>query len=267
MSEEQESVLKKVLELQEKIESCETELRENNQAWTDALDELSEIEKAFETKDDKLHGKTILDIGTYGIKPLYIALKYEPETIIGINEEFPDSVAADVEQKSKLFVTTKIKFYECSFFNKVKLKEIKDREDITEFDFILLSKTLHHLRSGECIAEKRDPEHTCRGDEECCIYKFDEKKIFKLLLGLGKRLIVYECFTSGEDIDKEKGRGGHFTIKEWKKIFKHLANASNYRAELIQPSKCSIDHKNLENVYSKLRQVDCICFYVEKKEK
>jgi len=261
MSGEKEGIYEKYLELQEELES----FKDNLQTWTGSLDELSEIEKAFGTNE--LCGKTILDIGTYGIKPLYIALKYKPKKIIGINDEFPDSDAAKIEQKSKLFLETDIKFYDCSFFNKVKLKEIKDREDINEFDFVLLSKTLHHLRSGECIAEKRDPEHVCNEDEECCIYEFDEKKIFKLLLGLGKRLIVYEYFISGEDIDKEKGRGGYFTINEWKKIFKHLASASNYKAELIQPSKCSIDHKNLENVYSKLRQVDCICFYVEKKEK
>ena len=68
---------------QEKLENCEDDLAFTD-IWTESLNELSEIEKAFET--EKLDGKTILDIGTYGVKPLYIALKYEPYKIIGIDE-------------------------------------------------------------------------------------------------------------------------------------------------------------------------------------
>lgn len=56
--------------------------------WTDSLEELSEIEDAFEVdKRNKLRGKTILDVGTDCVKPLYIALKFEPDKIIGISED------------------------------------------------------------------------------------------------------------------------------------------------------------------------------------
>ena len=122
---------------------------------------------------------------------------------------------------------------------------------------------MHHLRTGECIAKERDQKHECREDEECCIYKFDEQKIFEKLLQLGKRVIVYECFFPHEkDVDKVRGRGGHFTIKEWRRIFSHLSE--NYRVEFIEPLRCQLDKKELDKVIAKLRQVDYICFYVEK---
>lgn len=258
---------------QEKLELREDDL----QTWTDSLDELSEIEQAFEDKlhGNKLRGKTILDIGTYGVKPLYIALKYEPKRIIGINEEFRD-YTADIKTKSKLFVKTEIKFYPCNFFNYVKLEKILTNEKQKRSDFVLLSNTLHHLRTGECIAKERDQEnenscterkqkHTCQNDEKFCIYRFEEQKIFQRLLKLGKRVIVYEWFdASTEDNDKVRGRGGYFTIKEWKKILRYLAE--KYNVELIQPIRCSIDKEKLENVAMKLRQTDCICFYVEMKD-
>ena len=259
MSNEEEVILEMLSEYKKKLKRRKNELH----SWTYSLVELSEIEKAFAA--DKLHGKTILDIGTDCVKPLYIALKYEPDKIIGINEDLSYSYAADIPQNSKLFVKTEIGFYECNCFNKAKLEEILNHEKLTTFDFVLLSKTLHHLRTGNCIAKKRDPEHICQEDEGSCINRFEEEKIFKLLLGLGERLIVYEWFDSGAtDVDKVRGRGGYFTLKEWERIFGHLAE--NYRVELVQPLRCSIDKEKVENVITQLRRVDCICFYVEMKE-
>jgi len=68
-----------------------------------------------------------------------------------------------------------------------------------------------------------------------------------------------------DDDDKVRGRGGYFTIKEWKRILCFLTK--HYKVKMIQPLKCSIDKEKFENVISKLRQVDCICFSVEMKEK
>lgn len=259
------------MELQERFQKQQDELKQiNNELgfWTYSLDELSEIEKAFEA--DKLHGKTILDIGTDCVKPLYIALKYEPDKIIGIDESLTYSYAADLKQNSKLFVDGEIEFYACSFFNKTKLDEILTREILNEkkpkFDFVLVSKTLHHLRTGECIAKRRDPEHCCREDEKCCIYEFDEQEIFKRLLCLGKRVIIYETYyPEDEDDDKIRGRGGYFTLPEWKIILEHLVK--NYKVELFQPVRCPISIEEFENIFPKLRQVDNICFYVEEKQK
>jgi len=267
MSEEKEDVIAEACaRFQEKLESCEEDL-EFTQIWTDALEELSEIEKAFKVDKeiDKLYGKTILDIGTDGVKPLYIALKYEPIKIIGINDDsYP--YTEDIEQKSKLFVDTEIKLYDCSFFNKVKLKEIMCREKVPNFNFVLVSKTLHHLRSGECIVGKRDPEHCCKEDEQCCIYEFNEKDIFERLLCLGKRVIVYEAFCSETDPDKYRGRGGYFTPNEWKKLFGFLEKSEKYRVKLIQPSTFNLDSEGLKKMDKILRQVDFLCFYVERVE-
>ena len=232
--------------------------------WTDSLEELSEIENAFDAdKRDKLRGKTILDIGTDCVKPLYIALKFEPDKIIGINEELY-SFASDLEQKSKLLTKTEIDLYNCSLFDDEKLRKILRKEKEDKFDFVLTSKTLHHLRTGKCVAKKRDQKHTCREDEESCIYEFEEQEIFEVLLQLGKRVIVYECFFPHEkDDDKVRGRGGHFTTKEWQRIFSHLSE--NYRVEFVEPLRCHLDKRELEKVIAKLRQVDCVCFYVETK--
>ena len=265
--EDKDDVLAKVCaRFQKKLEICESDL-EFSQIWIESLDELSEIEKAFHVDNeiDKLHGKTILDIGTYGVKPLYIALKYEPSKIIGISDD-PYSYTEEIKQKAKLFVKTEIQFYKCNFFNDEKLNEILDSENQKKSDFVLLSKTLHHLRTGECIAKERDNNHCCQENEEACIYIFEEKKLFKSLLArMRKRLIVYEWFDPGKpDDDKVRGRGGYFTLNEWERILRHLAE--NYKAELIQPFRCLIDVEVLENVMAKLRQVDTICFYVERVE-
>ncbi len=254
-----ERVLERLLICQDKLDGYKDELG----TWTDSLEELSVIENVFELdKRNKLHGNTILDIGTDCVKPLYIALKFEPDKIIGINEDLSYSYASDVEQKSKLLTKTEIHLYNCSLFDDEKFRRILLKEKEDKFDFVLVSKTLHHLRTGKCIAKERDQKHRCREDEECCIYKFEEQEIFKRLLELGKRVIVYEWFCPyDKDDDKVRGRGGYFTIKEWRRIFTHLSE--NYRVEFTDPLRCHLGKKELEKVITKLRQVDCICFYVE----
>ncbi len=254
----------------ERLLDCEKELANRKydlDTWTYSLEELSEIEDAFATNGlINLDSKTFLDIGTDCVKPLYIALKFKPDKIIGISEDLSVySFESDLKQKSKLFTKTQIGFYNCSLFNNVTLDKILKEEEIREFDFVLVSKTLHHLRTGKCIAEERDKKHTHEKDEteECCLYEFEEKIIFERLFELGKRVIVYEWFAPNEeDADKVRGRGGHFTIKEWLKIFKYLSE--NYKVRLVNPQQFSINNKNLSMINSMLRQVDCICFYVEK---
>ena len=253
---------KRLLECLEELDACKTDLN----TWTNSLEELSQIEDAFEADNrNKLHGKTILDIGTDCVKPLYIALKFEPDKIIGIDEFLSYSYASDIEQKSKCFTETEVKLYECSCFNGKRLKKILTKEKQTTSDFILLSKTLHHLRTGECIAKERDQNHECPPDEESCMYKFEEREIFDRLLQLGKRVIVYEWFrASVEDDDKVRGRGGYFTTKEWRQIFLNLSE--NYRVEIIEPLRCHLDKKEIEKVIAKFRQVDYVCFHVETKK-
>ena len=83
-------------ELIERLLECEKELetrKDDLDTWTDALEELSEIEDAFATD-----GKTILDVGTDCVKPLYISLKFKPDKIIGISEDLSVySFASDLE--------------------------------------------------------------------------------------------------------------------------------------------------------------------------
>lgn len=247
MSREKNDLVKRLserlLECQENLEAYENYLDK----WADSLEELSEVEEAFE--DDarnKLYGKTILDVGTDCVKPLYIALKFEPDKIIGINEDLSTyDFASDLEQKSKLLTKTEINLYDCSLFDEQTLRKILRKEKEDTFDFILTSKTLHHLRTGECIVKERDQKHECREDEEGCIYKFEEQEIFKVLLQLGKRVIVYEYFCPHyKDDDQVRGRGGYFTFKEWQQIFSHLSE--NYKVEFIKPLRFHLDKKELE---------------------
>jgi hypothetical protein len=257
----------KLLECEDDRESLENDLK----TWTDSLKELSEVEDAFEPDEkNKLNRKTILDIGTDCVKPLYIALKFKPDKIVGINEELSYSYTSDIEQKSKLFAETKIRFYNCSFFDKETLNRILKKEKMDKgFNFILLSKTLHHFRTEECIADKRNKKHKKKGkcpeDEKCCIYKFNPQEVFKDLLRYGERVIVYEFYDSTiEDDDKVRGRGGYFTCNEWNEIFKYLSE-KKYKVKFVRPQKFQLDEKTLNNVDSILKQVDTICFYVEKK--
>jgi hypothetical protein len=259
--------------LSEKLLECEGDLKgrkDDVDTWTDSLEELSEIEDAFK-KDGKfkLRGKTILDIGTDCVKPLYIALKFKPKKIIGINEEFLYSYTSDIEQKSKLFAEeTKIKFYDCSLFDKETLNRILKKEKVKNgFGFVLVSKTLHHLRTGEC-KRKQGEKHDCAEveTEKNCTYKFEKEVIFEKLLGLGKRVIVYEAFLPQEkDDDKVRGRGGYFTTKEWMDIFEYLLSRK-HKVVFIRPEPFLLEEQALAEVEAMLRRVDIICFYVEKQD-
>ena len=241
------------------------QLQDELDMWTSSLEELSVIEKSFDiaNKKGKLRGKTILDVGTDGVKPLYISLKYEPKKIISINDAHY-SFASNLEHASRYFSKTKIKLEDCSWFSKERLNEILARENQNTFDFVLISKTLHHLRTGKCIAEKRDEEHKCRDDEKCCIYEFNPQEIFEGLLHYGKRVIIYEYYDAQEkDEDKVRGRGGYFTINEWNDIFSYLLE--NHRVKFIEPKIGHVDKEKLENVIAEIKLLDCICFYVESK--
>jgi len=264
-------------EKEEKEECVEEEKKGEEEAdwrtWTDPLEDLVEIEGAFEVDEkDKLRGKTILDVGTDCVKPIYMALKFEPDKIVGINEDFsPYSFASDIERKSKLLTKTKIHFYNCSFFDDENLKKILREEKEEKFDFVLVSKTLHHLRTGKCIvAEERNKKHECLPDEKCCIYKFKEQEIFDRLFRFGNTVIIFEAFyPHEEDDDKVRGRGGYFTIKEWEQIFSHLSE--NYRVNFVKPLRFQLDKKEFRQrkqkdiVIAKLRQVDYVCFFVKTK--
>jgi hypothetical protein len=134
------------------------------------------------------------------------------------------------------------------------------------FDFILVSKTLHHLRTGECI-RKLGNKHDCAEveTEKNCIYEFKEKEIFEKLLALGKRVIIYEFFDRSEtDDDKVRGRGGYFISEEWERMFRYFLR-SKYNVRFIRPEGFILKKKTLNNASSILRKVSTICFYVENK--
>jgi hypothetical protein len=260
---ENNDLIERLLKCEDELEDCRNEL----DIWIDSLRELSKIQDAFGVKENNLYKKTILDIGTDWVKPLYIALKLEPDRIIGINEGI-SSIASDIKLTSRLLTKTKIGFYDCSFFDEETFQKIREKEGIGRFDFILLSKTLHHLRTGECIADKRNEKHKKKGkcpeDEKCCIYKFNPEEIFKDLLRYGKRVIVYEYYEpTVEDDDKVRGRGGYFTRNEWNEIFEYLRG--KYIVEFITPQKFQLDKKKPNEIDLILKQVDTICFYVEEK--
>jgi hypothetical protein len=253
-----ERLAEKLLDSEEENEILNGRIGE----WIDSLDELSQIEIAFQNKE--LNAKTILDVGTDCVKPVYIALKFKPGKIIGINEELPDR-ASDIERNLKLFAETKVRFSNCSFFDKQTLQNILSEEKVDQFDFVLLIKTLHHLRTGKCVAGERDPKHMHKTDEaeECCIYGFEEQKIFDELLTLGKRVIVYEGFyPQDDDVDKVRGRGGYFTTNELQRIIEYLSG--KYKVDFIFPKRFSVNKSTLKNIDSMFRQVDYLCFYIEK---
>lgn len=260
---ENNGLVERLLKCEDELKDCQNDL----QSWTGSLEELSEIQDAFKTDGKfRMRGKKVLDVGTDCVKPLYIALKFKPSKIIGINESLP-CIASDLKVASRLFADTKIGFYECSFFDEETFNKIRKKEGITgKFDFVIVSKTLHHLRTGECIAKERDEKHEHQKDETetCCIYGF-ETGIFEKLLGLGKRVIIYETFFPQEkDDDKVRGRGGYFTTNEWQKMLTSLSE--KYEVEFITPIRYHLDNKELKNTIAKLRQVDYICFYLEGRE-
>ena len=207
------------------LENCKNQLN----SWIDSLEELSEIEEAFADNGKiDLNGKTILDIGTDCVKPLYISLKFKPSRIVGIDENLP-KIASDIILKSKLVTDTKIRFYDCSFLDDSSLDKIFRKERTRKFNVALVSKTLHHLRNGECIRAERGGKHDCKKDktEKDCVYRFDEKDVFSRLLDFGERAVVYEYFyPDSEDDDKVRGRGGYFTADAWKRIFVTFAETT-----------------------------------------
>jgi hypothetical protein len=259
--ENHEKLTSKLLELEEEISSLNDDL----EIWTDALEELAEIEDAFKTTEKAsekpaIHGKTILDVGTDAVKPLYIALRLNPNKIIGINEDFR-GFEANLELKAKILADTKIGLYSCSLFDEATFERIRVKEDIRgKFDFVLVSKTLHHLRTDKCVEE-----HECPEDEKSCMYRFNSEYIFNKLLSLGERVIVYESFDATEpDKDKIRGRGGYLGKNGLLQVFKELMKNEEYRVQFVRPRFFRLDETNSDGIEQVLREVDCVCFYVEK---
>jgi len=248
----------------EKVErgECEAESEEEDwELWTNPLEELGDMVDVFEAS--KLKGKTVLDVGTDCVKPLYIALKYEPHKIIGITLNKP-RFAGNIAEDSSLLTKTEIHFYTCDFLDDDKLAKILKKVNIEgKFDFILVSKTLHHLRTGKCRASERGGEHKYRKDEKYCIYEFKKEEIFERFFQYGEKVIVYEWYDpNATDDDKVRGKGGHFTIAEWNEILTYLS--TNYRVELFKPKRCHLTDKELGNAMEEIRLRDDICFCVEK---
>jgi hypothetical protein len=253
---EDNGLVGRLLDCQREIEERKDDLT----SWTDSLEELAEIQDAFKTKGEyELEGKTILDVGTDCIKPLYIALKFKPNKIIGIDENLSYSYTSDIEQKSKLFTDTKIRLYNCSLFNKGTLTRIMEKERISRFDFVLVSKTLHHLRTEECVLK-----HEHQETEDCCVYRFDERKIFGKLLELGRRAIIYETIGRDvKDLDKTRGRGEYFTASEMARTLKYLFETYKDNFQLIRPMNPALNNEKQSKIESLLRKVDTVCFYVQ----
>ncbi|MGD0646168.1 MAG: hypothetical protein ABSA75_14790 [Candidatus Bathyarchaeia archaeon] len=243
------------------LETCQNLL----DSWTDSLEELSEIEEAF-ADDGKidLNGKTVLDIGTDCVKPLYMALKFNPSKIVGIDEGLPN-IASGIMVKSKFLTDTKIQFYDCSFLDDSSLDKVLKKGKTRKFNVVLVSKTLHHLRTGECVRSERGGKHDCKKDrtEKDCVYRFDEQEVFSRLLAFGDRVVIYEYFyPDSDDDDKVRGRGGYFTADEWKRIFGYLCG--NYRVVFVKPQHFTLDKDSMSRLDLMLRKVDRVCFYLEK---
>jgi hypothetical protein len=262
MCDEKDNLNKKLTEKHLELEDDIETLEESLGIWTDAITELSEIEDAFKTNEKpELQGKTILDVGTDSVKPLYLALKYKPTKIIGIDENGFRPFELEIESGSKSLTETEIRLYSCSLFDDVALNRIREKEGISgKFNFVLVSKALHHLRTNKCIEE-----HECQEDEECCKYGFNERNVFEKLLSLGERVIVYEPLKTDEDLDKTRGRGDNFTKNELLKIFNYLLENQKYKVKFIRPQTFDLDKTTFDRVEQILRQVDVICFYAEEK--
>jgi hypothetical protein len=264
MCDEKDNLNKKLTEKNLKLEDDIETLKESLGIWTDAITELSEIEDAFKTNEKpELQGKTILDVGTDSVKPLYIALKYKPSKIIGITDSRFRPFELEIESGSKSLTETEIRLYSCSLFDDVALNRIKEKEGINgKFNFVLVSKTLHHLRTDKCVEE-----HECQEDEEFCKYGLNEEYVFEKLLSLGERVIIYETIdTPTEDVDKTRGRGGNFTKNELLRVFNYLLENQKYKVKFIRPQVFDVDKTTVDKVELILRQVDIICFYVENKQ-
>lgn len=252
-----EKLTEKLLKLEDELDYLKDDLK----TWTDAITELSDIEDAFTINGKtEMQGKTILDVGTDSVKPLYLALKYKPTKIIGIDEDCFRPFELEIESGSKSLTETEIRLYSCSLFDDVALNRIREKEGISgKFNFVLVSKTLHHLRTDKCVEE-----HECQEDEECCKYGFNTEFVFKKLLSLGKRVIIYESFDDTEkDADKTRGRGGYLAKNGLLQILKDLSNSEAYRVRIIRPQTFDLNKTTLDRVEPILRQVDIICFYVE----
>jgi hypothetical protein len=153
----------------------------------------------------------------------------------------------------------------------VTLSRIRDKEGIDKFNYVLVSKTLHHLRTGKCVAKKRNANHDCvtneieRETERNCIYEFETKEIFEILLKSGTRVIIYEWFDPNEeDDDKVRGRGGYLTKEEWIETLRYLYD--NYDVWFIRPEKFPLNKETFDRIEPILNKVDYICFYVEERK-
>ena len=263
MCDEKDNLNRKLTEKHLELEEEIATLKDETKIWTDAITELSDLEDAFKTNGKiEMQGKTVLDVGTDSVKPLYLAMKYKPTKIIGINECGFRTFELEIESGSKSLTETEIRLYNCSLFDDVALNRIREKEGISgKFNFVLVSKTLHHLRTDECVEK-----HECQEDEECCKYGFNAEFVFEKLLSFGERVIIYDPIKTDEDLDKTRGRGENFTKNELLPVFKYLSENEKLKVKFIRPQMFDLDKTTLDRVEPMLRQVEPLCFYLENKQ-
>ena len=82
---------------------------------------------------------------------------------------------------------------------------------------------------------------------------------------LGTRVIIYESFDpNANDNDKVRGRGAYFTREELTDVFRYLSNV--YSVQFIRPEKFLLTKVTFDKIEPMLREVDEVCFFMEKQE-
>lgn len=153
------------------------------------------------------------------------------------------------------------------------LKDIlTERLSITEkelkkyFNLLIISKTLHHLRSGKCQVHRKSPNKKginveCIKDPDSCVFEFKTDVLYNLV-SYGEKTLIWELIEPNfVDTDKEDGVGGHLTRREFWEILRDL-DTKGYIIEFFFPPIKPLDFS--ENAQIPIYPGTIVGFTIEK---
>jgi len=200
------------------------------------------LQKIGLTKDE-CEIKTLLDIGAFGIFAILVALIFKLERVIAIDQigfhsdfyELKEGLANFFDNRDAVqLIKADARYVKSLCENKVYFKnELKEIKELEPFHIVIMSKILHHLRTGKCKIHEK--EKLCQQNPKQCLFKFQPKDIIKLFL-LGKQIIIWDIIALNEiDVDKDQtGIGGHLTREELWDLITTLKEV-NHEIEFFEP--------------------------------
>ncbi|MHA1380933.1 MAG: hypothetical protein ACTSRG_21410 [Candidatus Helarchaeota archaeon] len=199
--------------------------------WEIEFDKINEWQPSFEKiRKDLKEINRICEIGGDWKSVFLLSQHLKLTRITNVNKIFIDD--GNIIQYENLVKKSQFDFIkqDARFINGLKTK-LKEKEVEIPFDLLIISKTLHHLRTGKCIIQEEKKKWHFK--KHMKIFEFEPEKIIKLFK-LAKFTLIWEHIEPNESDHDIEDNGGNFTREEFKNFIKNL-KVNNFTIDLISP--------------------------------